>query len=77
MLLWADAAGGSERRDAAAEVFREVLADVPLDCAQCQAKLEFAQERIRIFWERGEIQCNRCGTVLQVVEPFHSVREDG
>jgi hypothetical protein len=76
LLLWAESVGSDESRDVAKTAFDEIMAEVPLDCPQCAARLEFETNNLRSFWDAGEIRCGKCQQVIPLLEPSHVHGDD-
>lgn len=73
-LLWTESCCSEVAREGAAAIFNESLAEAPLNCPECRAKLQFENEDLQHFWDKGEIQCTKCKTAVPLIEPTHVVR---
>lgn len=71
LLLSTDALKVEKQHDAAVTIFNEIVADVPLECARCDSRIEFNSTNMRRFWDRGEVRCDACGLVHPLFEPSH------
>jgi hypothetical protein len=69
LALWADSIRPENERIPSAEIAREMMNDLQLDCPACSHKVKFNRRSLESLYRHGEFVCAHCRTRISIDAP--------